>query len=327
MRGIRRHMLVLAGVFLLAAGYLASRFVFGELASAQPKTMVFIPKTIDQRIEFWQVMKQGVFAAAKEYNVDVQVLGTETESDVDGQIRLLETTIKAKPKAIIFAANDYQRLAPVAQKAVQTGIKLITVDSGVKDVASTSFIATDNYAAGLKAGKAIGGRMENGDAVAIISFVKGSATAMEREQGVRDSFKDRSGVQLLDTYYCDASEEKAYEITKRLLQSEPRIRGIIGLNEPSAVGAAKAVRDLSSRVKLVGFDSSMDEIALIEDGVIQATIVQKPFNMGYLAVETAMKAWRGETASPTIDTGSEVITVDNMYEKENQKLLFPFVEK
>jgi ribose transport system substrate-binding protein len=91
----------------------------------------------------------------------------------------------------------------------------------------------------------------------------------------------------------------------------------------------KAIKDLGaeSHVKLAGFDSSMDEIALLEDGYIQATVVQNPFNMGYLAIQTALQVSDGKKVNSRIDTGSVVITKENMFTKENQKLLVPFAEK
>jgi ribose transport system substrate-binding protein len=66
---------------------------------------------------------------------------------------------------------------------------------------------------------------------------------------------------------------------------------------------------------------------LLEEGVIQAIVVQKPFNMGYLGVKTSIHLLNKVKISPRMDTGSEIITQDNMYTYENQKLLFPFVER
>lgn len=314
-------------LFVLTAFFGIFKMVSKELVTNN-KPILFVPKTIDGDFEFWQVMDQGVFAAAKEYGVKVQVVGTNTETDIDGQIRLLEKALSDKPKGIILAATDYNRLIPIARKIKDAGITLITVDSGINGGISSSFIATNNYEAGIKAGESLRKWVAPDSTIAIISFVKGSATAIERESGVRDNLQD-GGYTVLDTYYSNGFQDKAYEIATNLLLTKPEIKGIISLNEPSTVGAAKAVQDLgaNSRVKLIGFDNSMDEIAFLEDGILQAIVVQKPFNMGYLAVKTALQVYNGEKVSSRIDTGSEVITKENMYTSENQKLLFPFVER
>jgi ribose transport system substrate-binding protein len=83
---------------------------------------------------------------------------------------------------------------------------------------------------------------------------------------------------------------------------------------------------LAGRVKLLGFDSSLEEIKFIERGVLDATVIQKPFAMGYLAVRAALNAINKIPQARFIDTGSVLITADNLYLPENQKLLFPFAE-
>ncbi len=310
----------------------AGRMIYqnvSNVASERQSPIYFVPKTVDKSIQFWQVMNQGVFTAAKEYNIEVKEIGTETETDVEGQIRLLENAIKEKPKAIILAASDYNRIVPTAQEIIRAGIKLITVDSDLNGGISSSFIATDNYEAGKKAGTAMRSLVGPEAKIVVLSFIKGSSTAIDREKGVRDSLKAYDGIHLSQTYFSDGSVEKAYLIAKNLLQNDASIDGVISLNEPTVAGAAKAIQEAgaASRVKLIGFDSSMDEVAYLEEGVLQATVVQKPFNMGYLAVKTAIEAYNGEKIERRIDTGSKVITKENMYESENQKLLIPFEEK
>jgi ribose transport system substrate-binding protein len=312
------------GVFL-ALGYL----IVSQGFSSKSNAIILIPKTIDSHVEFWQVLNQGVYAAAKEYNADVTIIGTAAESQIDEQIKLVEQAIAEKPKAIILAATDYNRLVPVAQRAIDAGITLITVDSGLAGGISTSLIATDNYAAGRKAVETMKSSVQGPATYAIVSFVKTSNTQMDRENGVRDSLKGDPSVKIMDTLYSNGSEDKAYELTKQLLRDHSDIRGIFGLNEVSTVGAARALKEMDpdQNIRLVGFDSSTNEISFLETGVLQATVVQKPFTMGYLAVKTALEAHRGEAVKPMMDTGSEVITKENMYTNENQKLLFPFVGK
>lgn len=325
---MRIKMLWGIGILVLAAA-----IGFGIYSLVAPpwnekdKPILFVPKTIDGRTEFWQVLGQGALTAAKEFGVDIKTVGTVSESDVDGQIELLEEAIESRPKAIVLAASDYNRIVPVAEKIRAAGIPLVTVDSGLNGGISESFIATDNYEAGKQAGDALMRWIGKEDRVAIISYVKVSATAIERERGARDSLKAAGASNVAaETYYSNSSETLAYEIVEKLIGEMPELKGIVCLNEPTTVGAAKAVQDFASNrgIKLVGFDSSTDEVAFLEDGIIQAIVVQKPFNMGYLAVRTAVSASKGRNVERTIDTGSKVITKANMYAKENQKLLFPF---
>ena len=101
------------------------------------------------------------------------------------------------------------------------------------------------------------------------------------------------------------------------------------MNEAATLGAVRAVKEKrwTDRIKIVGFDSSIYQIKLLEEGILQATIVQKPFNMGYLSVETAVQALNGIKVNPKVNVDAVVIRKENMYIQANQELLFPFVEK
>jgi ribose transport system substrate-binding protein len=292
------------------------------------KKIIVGVKALDEN-EFWRVLIEGVSTASREFGVDVSVVGPTQEIEVDLQIQLLEEAIKQKPDAIVLAAADYNRLVPVAESIRKADIPLIMIDSAVNGDYAQSLIATDNVHAGQKAGKELSSRLPAHAKVAIISFVRGTSTQIEREQGVRSILEQRSGTEIVGTYYSEGKEERAYEITKKLLLERPDLNGIVGLNEPSTVGAGRAIRELGlgGKVKLVGFDSSVKEVRLLEEGVLQSTIVQKPFNIGYLGIKTAVSIIDGDKVSRNVYTDSVVINKDNMYTEENQKLLFPFVEE
>jgi ribose transport system substrate-binding protein len=160
----------------------------------------------------------------------------------------------------------------------------------------------------------------------ILSHVRGTSTAIDRERGVRQVFEEQKSFAIKGTYVCDNFFDKAYQITREVLTTYPWIDGIVALNEVSTVGAIKAIRDLklNRKVYLVGFDQSMEEIKAIEDGILDATVVQKPFNMGYIALQKVKEALAGKRFERFIDTGSVLITRETMYSLENQKILFPF---
>ena len=73
----------------------------------------------------------------------------------------------------------------------------------------------------------------------------------------------------------------------------------------------------------MAFDSDLELIHGLEEGVITATLVQKPYSMGYLSVKNAYSLITGKDVRRDIDTGSVLITRENMYDIRNQKLLFP----
>lgn len=152
----------------------------------------------------------------------------------------------------------------------------------------SAVVATDNYAAGYKLGSYMKQFVKADSVIGIVGHVKGSSTAVGREAGFRAGLGE-AGTQVAEIVFCDSDSDKAYEQTKDLLKKYPSMDLIVGLNEYSAVGAARAVRNQgkTGTIHMGSIDSSIKQIQFLESGVFDALVVQKPFNMGYLSVETA----------------------------------------
>jgi len=277
-----------------------------------------------QPMDFWDVVKSGIQEAGKEFDIKTEVSGPMFEKEIDKQIEIMNTAIDKHPPLIILAASDYKRLVPSVERADKLGIPIVTLDSGVDSTLPVSFIATDNVAAGIKAGKEMK-RILSGRSfhqIAIVSHIKETATAIDREKGVRDVLKKEN---IIGTWFCDVEQEKAYHITLELLENKS-LGGIVALNEVATLGVAKAVeeKNMQNKVIVVGFDNAIKEMSYLESGIIKATVVQKPYNMGYLAVKIAAEYLKGRKVGPRIDTGSILITKKNMFKREYQEILFPF---
>lgn len=286
-------------------------------------TIAVVLKDMKHPSQFWQVVKRGIDIGAAEHEIDISYYGASSESDLEGQISALDSAIQMNPSVIILASIDYRLLVPKAEEVKGHGIKLILIDSGLEGIESDSFIATDNRAAGEKAGMVMRDLISTDSQVAVINYAKGSQTAIEREQGVIAGLGFGA-----DIYYCNDDISTAMDIVKKLVQNNSDLRGFIGLNEKATIGITRAIDelDLSGKYKVVGFDNSTEEVTALQKGTLDAIIVQKPFNMGYLAINTAVKSIRNKDVSPWIDTGSDLITKENMADMEVQKILFPFTK-
>lgn len=292
-----------------------------------PLRVVLIQKAIDDT-DFWTSIYEGGQMAADELGVELTIMGPKHESEAELQHQMILDAIAEKPDAIALTPSSFEETIPYAEQIEAAGISLVLMDSTMKEDMGESLIATDNYEAGYKMGAYMKRFVDENTVIGVVGHVKGTSTATERERGFRAGLQDAQN-QIAEVVFCDSSPEKAYELTCELVRTYPDMNLIVGLNEYSAVGAARAVKDLgrSADCHMAGFDSSFEEIQLLEEGVFDAIVIQKPFNMGYLGVETAVKAARGKAVEPYVDSGSELITKENMYTEENQKLLFPFFGK
>ncbi|RKX77238.1 MAG: LacI family transcriptional regulator [Spirochaetes bacterium] len=294
-----------------------------ELDLEKPIVVVVKATVAGQPMNFWSVVQQGINEAAKEFGVEVNITGPDHERQINRQVNILNTVIEENPPLIILAASDYYLLAESVGVAEEKGIPVITMDSAVNSPYPVSFIATNNVEAGIKAGNEMNRLLsEGGDgAIAIVSHIRETATAIEREAGVRQALEKQI---ITGTWYCENDQKIAYGNTMEILK-DTSVKGIVALNEIVTLGVAEAIRDseASNRVKVVGFDSAPQELAFLEEGIIKATVVQRPYNMGYMSVKTAVEYLKGDNIAPLIDTGSVLITAENMFQREYQELLFP----
>lgn len=322
----RFAVLLLAG---LLAGCQPARQ--GEPASAPPEaaapaagpTIAVVPKAVSQ--QFWTTVRAGAEAAGKELGVTIVWKGPNVETDIAGQKGIVEDFATQKVAAIVLAAVDADALVDTIKQAEAAGVPVITIDSGVNYPEVRSLVATDNVAgartAGQKLIELIGGKGK----VGLIPFVKGAASSEDREKGFREVVAEAPEVTIAATDYSESDEGKAKNVTQDMLTSVPELAGIFAANEAGAVGAANALKETgeAGKVKLVGYDGSPAEIKLLQEGVIQALVVQDPFKMGHEGVVQAAKAARGEPVTKRVDTGVVVVTKENLNSPDVQKLLNP----
>ena len=314
--------LMAAFVLFIVLSFFYNQKTSEELELSEPIQIVL--KSLEgQPMDFWEVVIQGIDEAAKEFGVQVRISGPMFEKEINRQINIMNAVIDERPPLIVLAANDYKRLVASVEKADSLGIPVITIDSGVYSEIPVSFIATNNVDAGNKAGEEMKRliSLNNRKTIAIVSHIKETATAIDREAGVREALE---GEDIIGTWFVDVEQEKAYIITMDLLDNES-IGGIVALNEVAALGVARAIdeRGAADRVFVVGFDNAVRELAYLEEGIIKATVVQRPYNMGYLSIKTAVEYLKGNEVESFLDTGSILITRENMFKREYQELLFP----
>ena len=276
--------------------------------------------------EFWRTMEKGAMDAGEELDIKVTFEAPEDESHLEEQIALIENAIDNNADAIVLAPLDTDKLNDVVDKAVSKGIPVITLDSDITTDKRIANIGTNNITAGSIAARYEAQLIGDKGQVAIVSHVEGAQTAIERMKGFVDEIEtNHKDVEIVGHVYTGGDAEVAYEETKKFIKDYPDLKGIYATNEGSAVGVAKAVEEcgLSDKLTVIGFDSSDDEIAYLEKGVINGMMVQNPFNMGYLGVRNIHKYLQGKDIERTIDTGAIYVNGSNLYDEDIQWYLYP----
>ena len=231
-------------------------------------------------------------------------------------------------EALVFSAIDYENNAAAIDAAAESGVRIVAIDSNVDSGAVQTYIGTDNYAAGQMAAQAALDGVEGQLTVGIVNYDVSSANGQERERGAVDAFEQSGRARVAAVINTLAEAARAQADTAAMLAEHPEINVLLAFNEPTSVGAADAVEGmgLAEDVFLVGFDSNVATIDGLQDGTVDALIVQNPYAMGYLGVESAYRLLSGQGGSPeaTVDTSTRIVNRDNMFTMDSQKALFAF---
>jgi ribose transport system substrate-binding protein len=275
---------------------------------------------------FFNVVKMGAEAAGKEFDADVIYDGPDNEKDIDEQIKLVEEAINNNSNAIVLAASDYNRLAPVVEKAANNNIPVIIIDSQLKSDRIKGFIGTDNFDAGAQLGQTVAARIGKDCRIAVMNFMKGAASSDMREKGVFNTLKEYPEIKVVSNMYCNSDEGNAFKLTEKVIKENDNLNAVVCTNAQSTEGVARAIdaNKLSGKIKIIGLDSTPEEISYLDKGVIEALVIQNPFNMGYLGVRYAIDAINNKPIPETTFTRLKIVDKKNMYLPENEKLLFPF---
>lgn len=310
---------LIGSMILLAAGCNQS-----AQSTGKRKVAMIVKST---QSAFWKTVFSGAGAAATEYNLDIYYEGPRMEEDYNSQNRMIETAVRNGAEAIVFSAVDFNGNAETIDYAASKGLKIVVIDSDVNSTGVSIRIGTDNYAAGELAGEAALACKEEDLYVGIVNYDKNSANGQQREQGFRDKAGDNDRIKEIHTINVVSTTEDAKVGTKKLLEEYPNINVIITLNEWTSLGVGWAIRELGKAddIHVVAFDSNVVSVGMLETGEVDALIVQSPYAMGYLGVEAANTLLNNQKLeADRVDTQIKLVTRENMFEAECQRMLFNF---
>jgi ribose transport system substrate-binding protein len=317
-----------SGLFALAA----FAGILGSLpASAENVTIPIIVK--DTTSFYWQIVLAGARKAGKDLSVNVPELGAQSESDINGQISILENAVSGKPAAIVISPTQFKALGKPIDEAAKK-VKIIGIDSAADSKAFTSFLTTDNVQGGRIAADGLAaaitakyGKAE-GD-VALITAIAGVGSLDQRAKGFKEQLAAKyPGLKLVADKVADGQATTALNIMTDLITANPDLRGVFASNLIMAQGAGQAIAEnkKGDTIKVVGFDSDEKLVKLLSNGNLAALVVQDPFRMGYDGIKTALAASKNEKVPENVDTGANLITKENMTSPRSQELLNPKVK-
>lgn len=242
----------------------------------------------------FQGVRVGTETAARKFGVKViQYVPTKPDS-IPEQLSQVEDVIVKKPDAIVFIPVDYKALVPAVEKINAAGIPVVDITDRVGGGKLVSYIGVDDYSTALATGRALLNAIGGKGNVVMLEGVKGTLTNTDRVRGFTDALKEFPNVKLLASQPANYQRLAALQVMENLIQSFPQIDGVIGLNDPMAIGAIEALDGANRKAVVIGINGSREAIDLIKSGKLLASGDFHSFNQGCLGVEVAVRALHKE---------------------------------
>lgn len=279
--------------------------------------------------EYWQTLLAGAEAASTDYGIDVSTFGPTSETDIAGQVQLVENSVSRGVDAILIAPSSSDALNASIDAARAAGIKIITADTRVT-AEIEGHIGTNNILAGTSAGERMCQLLtEQGTTtgkVLVESPIAGIEANADRDAGFRAGLaKECPDIDSSLQSYNNNDIATAAAQVNDAISANPDLVGVFADNNSSGVGAATAIKDndAADRIAVVAFDSDPAENAALAAGTIDALVVQNPWFLGYQGVVEAAMATQGRIPPANLDPGVAIADRDNMESPEIAALLKP----
>lgn len=296
----------------------------GTSQAGAGRRVVVIPKGTTH--VFWQAVDAGAQQAGAAAGLEVTFKGPLQENDRGGQIQLMQQYVTEGVAGIALAPLDHTALKAPVQRAKAKGIPVVIFDSALSGEAGKdydSFVATDNEAAGRVAGEELARLLGGEGKVVLLRYQVGSASTEAREAGFLAAANEKGLEVFVDNRYAGATTGEAKTAALNLAEQLAEADGVFCPCEPVTNGMLLALEQLGlgGKLKFVGFDAAPPLVAALADGKLDALVVQNPRRMGELAVQHLKKLLDGESVPAQVDTGSVLVTRDNMQDPEVAELL------
>jgi ribose transport system substrate-binding protein len=275
-------------------------------------------------LPYWQDHRMGLETAAKELGVDVVFTG-ENGNNALRQVDIFNQVVEKNPAGILVSPIDKEMMIGPINAAMAKGIPVVCIDTDSPDSNRLTYFGTDNYKSGYLAGDIIGKGINGTGDVGVLT-IPGIYSLDQRTKGFTDCIAEKyPDISVVSIMNDEADPSKAANIAGNMFKEFPTIVGVFGTDAASGVGAAIALRENNKLgvVKVVAFDKDSAVLDLVEEGLIEATLVQRTFTMSYYGLKflydynhNRVKMLTNDSSiSPLpsiVDTGIIVVTKDNV---------------
>ncbi len=262
---------------------------------------------------FTIALSDAVKAEAENQGVDLVVF--DGGQDVSKQISQVESAINQGYAGILIEPISVDGIKPAVSAAKKAGIPLITINQKITDQdLATAFVGVNNIEGGEMEMRAAAEAIDGKGNVAFLLGPLGSDGQIGRTKGYHNILESYPDIKVVYEQTANWRTDEALKLVENWLQTGAGLVAIVANNDGMALGALKAVEDakMLDSIKVFGLDATPDALAAVKEGRLTATISQSTAEQGKVAVQSLVKAARGEEIPSEIIVGHTLITKENV---------------
>jgi ribose transport system substrate-binding protein len=248
---------------------------------------------------FYKDLEEGLRDEAARQHYELVV--TSAEFDLGKQISQIEDFVARRVDAVIVCPVDSKGIGPGVRKANEANVPVFTADIAAQEGKVVSHIASDNVAGGRLAGAYMAKALDGKGKIAIVNNPV-ATSVLDRVQGFREAIGKFPGITVVADVNGQAVRDKSLEVTADVLQANPRLDGIFGINDASALGALDAVEQFKrTNIIIVGYDATPPAADAITRGTsLKADVIQYPKKIGTITIEMIRDFFAGKQVPPVV---------------------------
>lgn len=290
-----------------------------KVAEPPQQRVALVMKTLTN--PFFKSMERGARRAESELEIQLIVKTTAKETSIEQQITIVKDLIREQVDAIVIAPGSSIELIPVLKAAQDEKIAIINIDNRLDPALSEQvglhapFISVDNELGAYHSARALAEKITAPTRAVVLEGIRTAQNSQDRKQGALRAFAENPNIEIVATETANWKLEEGYHVTAELFKRHPDIGAIFCANDMMALGAIQYLEESGKGHVLVASYDALDEAKrAIRQGRLVATIDQQADIQGYLGVEFAVRALRGEKlpAQQFIDT--KLVTADTLDE-------------
>jgi len=247
-------------------------------------------------------VKTGMKAEAAKFGYTVTVV--DAARDNAKQQSQVEDFISQKVSAIVLTPYDSQAIGSAIVEANKSKIPVFTADiaSASKDGKVVSHIASDNVQGGMQAAKLMCAALPGHVGTIAIIDEPEVTSVQDRVKGFKEGLKACPGVTVVSDIDGGGERAKASSSMEDILQSHKDLKGVFGINDDSALGAAKAIQGagLQGKIVVVGYDAAPEARTAIAAGSMYGDAIQHPDQIGAKTIDAIHDYFSGKTPAAKI---------------------------